>query len=89
MHEQRKKPLLLYIYRDWLKLSKPNFLISLAHLMVIHVMQEYEKILIQWVPHFIGQSRALTPWDKINPPHAFGATKKCLPLYLLSHITEQ
>ena len=68
MHEQRKKPLLLYIYRDWLKLSKPNFLISLAHLMVIHVMQEYEKILIQWVPHFIGQSRALTPWDKIIPP---------------------
>ena len=49
---------------NWLKLNKPNFLISLTHLMVIHVMQGYEKILVQWVPHFIGQSRALkTPCD--------------------------
>ena len=39
---------------NWLKLNKPNFLISLTHLMVIHVMQGYEKILVQWVPHFIG-----------------------------------
>ena len=45
---------------NWLKLNKPNFLISLTHLMVIHVMQIYEKYIpVQWVPHFIGQSRAL------------------------------
>ena len=29
-------------------------LVRLTHLMVIHVMQGYEKILVQWVPHFIG-----------------------------------